>query len=194
MPEALAAAQQLVQYAPGVMLAAGLVWLASAASWMALPHHRGEYRRVGDEAALRRALRALSLRRGQYLMPWLEDWDEVSTPEGRRRFVDGPVAFLTILPSRVPSIRRHLLLTLAYYMLVNTGIVVALAFALPPGADYRSVFAPAAVIGLLAHGSAVIPEAIWYGKPWVNVLRSLIDALAFALLGAGALAGTWPQS
>jgi hypothetical protein len=161
---------------------------------MVLPHHRGEYRGFPDEAGLRRVLGTHRLPPGQYFMPWLDDWSETASGDGRRRFEQGPVAFFTILPNRVPSISRHMLLTLVYYLLVSTGIVAVLALLAPPDAGYRDLFPPAAVIGLLAHGSAVIPEAIWYGKPWGNVLRSLFDAALYALLGAGAIAGAWPHT
>lgn len=177
-----------------VLLAAGFVWLASAASWMALPHHIGEYRPLKDEAAFAEALRRQSLRRGQYLLPHLDRWEDAATPAGRERFVTGPVAFLTILPNRVPSIRRHLLLTLAHYTVVCSAIAWATQTFVPLGASYHTVFPPVAVMALLAHGSALIPEAIWYGKPWSNVLRGLIDAVVFALLTAGAMAAMWPPA
>ena len=181
-------------FALPVMLSAAFVWLASAASWMALPHHIGEYRGVKDEADLADALRRQSLPRGQYILPHLDRWEDAATPGGRERFVNGPVAFLTILPNRVPSIRRHLLLTLAHYVLVAAGIAWAAQTFIPLGAAYAQVFPPVAIMALLAHGSALIPEAIWYGKPWGNVLRGLLDAAVFALLTAGSMAATWPSA
>lgn len=177
-----------------VLLAGGLVWLASAVLWMALPHHHGEYRRLPDEAALRAVLRSQSVSRGQYIFPFLQRWEEASTEEGRRSFELGPVGFLTIMDNRVPSISRHMLLTLAHYLLVNAGIAWAAQLLIPPGAGYALVFRPVAVMALLAHGAAIIPEAIWYGKPWGNVLRALFDAAVYALLTAGAFAAFWPGS
>ncbi|MEO0973605.1 MAG: hypothetical protein AAFX85_10970, partial [Pseudomonadota bacterium] len=144
--------------------------------------------------ALRKALKDQALKPGQYLLPHLSRWEDAATPRGRALFTDGPVAFLTVLDNRVPSIRRHLLLTLAYYLLVCAGVAWAAQTFIPAGAAYRSVFAPIAVISLMAYGSAIIPEAIWYGKPWGNVLRGLFDATVFASLTAGAMAGTWPPA
>ena len=177
-----------------VLVAAGLTWLASAVLWMALPHHHGEFRVLPDEEALRALLRQQSLRRGQYIFPHLPRWEEASTEAGRRKFEGGPVGFITIMANRVPSISRHMLLTLAHYLLVCTGIAWAAALLIPAGVDYALVFRPIAVMALLAHGAAIIPEAIWYGKPWGNVLRGLFDAAVYALLTAGAFAGLWPEA
>ncbi len=184
----------LLPILPAIMLATGLVWLASAAMWMALPHHLGEYRALPDEEAFRQALQRQPLRRGQYIVPHLDRWEEAVAGEGREKFESGPVAFLTILPNRVPSISRHMLLTLAHYLLVNAGIAWAVSLFVPPGAAYAAVFRPVAVMGLLAHGAGMIPEAIWYGKPWGNVLRGLFDAAVYGLLTAGAMAATWPSA
>jgi hypothetical protein len=184
----------VVELAVPTLVAGGLVWIASAVSWMALPHHHGEYRALPDEAALREALRAQRLARGQYIFPHLPRWEEAETEAGREKFEQGPVGFLTIMPNRLPSISRHMLLTLLHYLIVSSGIAWAASLMLPPGAPYAAVFRPIAVMALLAHGAGVIPEAIWYGKPWGNTLRALLDAALFALLTAGAFAGLWPES
>jgi hypothetical protein len=177
-----------------ILVAGGMVWLASAVLWMVLPHHHGEYRQLPDEEAFRALMRDQTLPEGQYIFPYLRRWEEASTEQGRRKFEQGPVGFLTVMANRVPSISRHMLLTLAHYLLVGTAIAWAASLFIPPSADYAMVFRPVAVMALLAHGAALIPEAIWYGKPWGNVLRGLFDAAVYALLTAGAFAGLWPSA
>jgi hypothetical protein len=184
----------LVDLALAIMAAGALVWLASAALWMALPHHQGDYRPLPQEEDFAALLRRSPLRPGQYIFPHLQRWEDTAQAEGRRRFEQGPVGYLTIMPNRVPSISRHMLLTLAYYLLVAAGIAWAASLFIPRGAPYGLVFRAVAAMALLAHGAAIIPEGIWYGKPWGNVLRSLFDAGVYALLTAGAFAGLWPDA
>jgi len=45
----------------------------------------------------------------------------------------------------------------------------------------------------LAYGFGSIPESIWFGRPWGNQLKTLIDGLCYGLLTAGVFGWLWPR-
>ena len=89
-----------------ILLAAAIVWIASAIIWMVLPHHKSDYKGLPDEEAARAALNPQALQPGQYNIPHLPSWDAMKEPEHRRKFDEGPVGFLTVLPNRPPPMGK----------------------------------------------------------------------------------------
>ena len=83
-----------------ILLAAAIVWIASAIIWMVLPHHKSDYKGLPDEEPARAALNPQALQPGQHNIPHLPSWDAMKEPEHRRKFDEGPVGFLTVLPNR----------------------------------------------------------------------------------------------
>jgi len=47
------------------------------------------------------------------------------------------------------------------------------------------LFRIAGTISFVANGIAVIPESIWFGRPWTITAKNLLDALIYALLTGG---------
>ena len=44
----------------------------------------------------------------------------------------------------------------------------------------------------IPYGTATVPEAIWFGRPWSVVVKGLLDALVYGLLTAGFFGWLWP--
>lgn len=175
-----------------IVLATVLVWIASALIWMALPHHKTDYSPLPDEEAARQVLGSQRLSPGQYNIPHYTSMEEIKQPGGRQKYQQGPVAFLTILPNRLPPMPQNMVLTVVYYLIVSTIVAYVASRSLAPGAEYLSVFRLTGVVAWLAYGFALVPDAIWFGRPWSNVFKTLIDALVYGLLTAGAFGWLWP--
>ncbi|MDH3414510.1 MAG: hypothetical protein OEM98_18780 [Gammaproteobacteria bacterium] len=175
-----------------IVLSAVLVWIASALIWMVLPHHRSDFKALPDEEAAREALGSQSLAPGEYDIPHCASMKEMQQPESRRKFEQGPVGFITVLPNRPPPMSRNMALTAVFYLIVSTLVAYVASRSLAPGAEYSSVFRLTSVIAWLAYGFAVVPDAIWFGRPWSGVVKTLVDALAYALLTAGVFGWLWP--
>lgn len=175
-----------------ILLSAVVVWIASAVVWMVLPHHKSDFEALPDEEAARATLGAQGLAPGIYNVPHLDSMQQMKLPDAQRRFQEGPVAFITVLPKGTPAMGGKMALTFAFYLLVSVVVAYVTSRALSPGADYLAVFRLAGVTAWLAHGAAVIPDAIWFGKPWPVVAKQVLDGLAYALLTAGIFGWLWP--
>jgi len=175
-----------------IVLSTALVWIASAVVWMLLPHHKGDFKGLPDEEGAGDALRSQGLSPGQYDIPHCTSMRDMQEPEGRRKFEQGPVGFITILPNRPPPMARNMVLSALYFLLVSILVAYVASRSLAPDADYLGVFRLTGVVAWLGYGFAVIPDAIWFGRPWSGVAKTLADALLYALLTAGVFGWLWP--
>ena len=81
----------------------------------------------------------------------------------------------------------------AFFLVGCLFIAYCATLALPPGANYMTVFEMVSAVGFLTFGWGLIPFSIWYGQPWSNTARYLLDALIYSLVIAGSFAWLWPE-
>jgi hypothetical protein len=176
---------------PAILLSAVLVWVASFVVWVVLPHHKRDYKGLPDEKAAREGLGPLDP--GQYNIPHLESRSDLKRPEVVKMFADGPVGFLTVLPRGVPAMGKSMALSFIYYLAVGFIVAYVASRTLSANMEYLAVFRITGTVSWVAYGLAVVPDAIWFGRPWSFVWKMLFDALVYALLTAGAFGAFWPR-
>ncbi len=173
-----------------ILLSAVIVFIASALVWMALPHHKKDFKQVPDEAAAREALKGIAP--GQYNIPHVANMEDLKKEEERRKFEEGPVGFLTVLPNGVPGMGKNLVMSFVYYVVAGIFIAYILSRTLGPDANYMTVFRLASVTAFLAYGGlGMAQEANWFGRPWSAVLKNAFDALFYGLLTGGVFGWLW---
>ena len=177
-----------------IIAGAAVSFVASAIVWMALPHHRSDYSRLPDEDGTLSVLGGQDIKPGLYNFPHCKGWDELKDETVKKKFEDGPIGFLTILPSGIPAMGKNMLQMISYF--VVTGIFIAYVVSLShrAGADYMSVFRTTSTVAWLAYGFGAIPDSVWYGKPWSNTFKNLADTLFYALVTAGMYGWLWPAA
>ncbi|MBN4076089.1 hypothetical protein JYT16_00065 [Gemmatimonas aurantiaca] len=176
-----------------ILLAAVIVWLASAIVWMALPHHKSDFKALPNEDAAIDALRPQNLSPGVYTIPHCADWKDQTKPEVIEKFKNGPVGMFTVLPNGIPNMSKSLILSFIYNLFI--GVIVAYVLSrsiITPDVEYLTVFRLAGVTAWSAYGLAFIWQPIWFGMPWSTTIKHLADALLYALLTAGVFAWQWP--
>ena len=174
-----------------ILLSAVVVWIASALVWMALPHHKKDYKQLPDEDAAINTLRPQNLKPGLYNIPHCKSWDEAKKPEIVEKFNKGPIGFLTVLPNGMPNMAKSMVLSFAFYLVVSVVVAYVVSRTVHPGADYLRVFRIAGVVAWLAYGMSAVQDAIWFGRPWSQIFKFQFDALFYALLTAGVFGWQW---
>jgi hypothetical protein len=178
-----------------ILLSTVIVWIASALVWMALPHHKSEYAAVSDEEATRNSLRGIGP--GLYRIPHAADYDDMKDSDKQKKFEEGPVGFLTVMPNGVPAMGGRIVQSFIFFLVVSVSVSVIVAYVasrtLPSDTHYLMVFRVTGTIDWLAYGFGSIPESIWFGRPWGNQLKTLIDGLCYGLLTAGVFGWLWPR-
>jgi hypothetical protein len=117
----------------------------------------------------------------------------MNQPDSRKKFEEGPVGFITILPTGVPAMRTNMVLSFVYYLFIGFVIAYIASRTLAPGAEYLSVFRVTSTVAWLAYAAALVPDAVWFGRPWSAVGKHVVDALVYALLTGGVFGWLWPS-
>ena len=176
-----------------IVLSAVLVFAASSVLHMFTKWHAGDWNGVPDEAAARKAIGALNLPPGDYMMPRPGGMEEMNSPEFAAKKTEGPNLVMTIFPNGPVSMGAALRNWFIFSLVVSAFTGYVAAHALPLNAPYLSVFRIVGAVAFASYGLASVPQSIWYGRNWGTTLRGLGDALLYGALTAGAFGWRWPH-
>lgn len=175
-----------------ILLAAVLVFVASSLIHMVLKYHESDFGRVPNEDQVAAALRPLSIPPGNYVLPKAADMKERKTPEYQEKLKRGPILMMTVWPSGPLGMGKQLAQWFGFCVLVGIFAGYLASRTLGPGAEYLSVFRVTGTIAFAGYGLALLQGSIWYGRRWSVTLKSVADALVYALLTAGTFGWLWP--
>jgi len=167
-----------------ILVSAVLVFVLSAMVWMVLPWHKSDFKAPGDEAGLRNALSGHVP--GLYLLPYCTDPKDLAKPEVAQKYIDGPQAYIAVVPNGLPSMGPKLALSFVYYLLVGVLCAYFVTRTVVPGGDYLDVFRIAGTTAFIAYSIAYVQDSIWFGRPWSLTAKSLLDGLLYGLVTGGA--------
>ncbi len=166
-----------------ILVSAVVIFIAGAVIWMAMPWHKTDFRKTADEEAVRAALKSTGP--GMYTVPNCPDAAAFKDPEMQQKLVDGPQAFITVVPSGLPKMGGKLVMMFGYNLLVAIVCAYLLSRTVTADADYLTVFRVTGNIAFIAYGFAYIQESIWFGRRWSATVKNLGDALIYAVLTGG---------
>ena len=165
-----------------VLVSTVVVFIAGAVIWMVMPWHRSDWGKTEDEEAVRAALKGTEP--GMYTLPNCPP-DQFKDPAMQQKFIDGPQAYITVLPNGVPKMGGKLLMMFLYNLLVAVLCAYVVSRTLAPGTEYLQIFRIAGTVAFIAYGVAYIQESIWFGRSWSLTTKSFLDALIYAVLTGG---------
>jgi hypothetical protein len=176
-----------------ILLAAVLVFLASAVLHMVFKYHQADFKKLPDEDAAMRALRPLGIAPGDYMMPYSHGAESMRSEEYQKKVQEGPVAVFTVLPSSaMTSMGAQLGQWFVYCAVVGVFAAYVAGRTLVPGAEYLSVFRLTGTVAFACYAMGTPQRSIWYKQNWGTTGRSMFDALIYSLLTAGAFGWLWP--
>ena len=175
-----------------ILLAGVFCWVASAIIHMVLKYHNADMKSLSNEDSVSKALREEEPSPGLYHMPFCGDMSEMGKPEVQEKFHKGPVAIVTIFANGLPPMGKLLAQQFLFFVVVSALLAYVMIMSVPMGMDYMIVFRQVFVMAFIAYGMGGLPFSIWYGHPWSNCLRFLLDAVIYAGVTAGTFAWLWP--
>ncbi len=176
-----------------ILLSAAVVFVVSSIIHMALPWHRGDYRRIPDEDKFRDAVRPLAIPPGDYMVPRPGSMKEMRAPEFAEKMKAGPVMVITVMPNGQGGIGRNLVLWFVYSAVIAFLAAYVAGRALPVGAPYLHVFRFAGTTAFIAYSVALWQMSIWYRRPWATTIKLTVDGLIYGCLMAGVFGWLWPR-
>ena len=176
-----------------ILLSAVVVFVISSLIHMLLKWHASDYRAFANEDAVRAAIRASNPAPGRYVMPYCGDMKDAAGEAMKRKFEEGPVGHVTIMPSGTHQMGKHLSLWFVWSLII---VIVAAYLATQLfGLDHGHARAAAKLVGavsLIAHGFGTVQESIWVGRPWSQSVKYLLDAALYAVGSAAVFLWLWP--
>jgi hypothetical protein len=176
-----------------ILLSAVIVFVASSIIHMVLPYHRSDLQQLPREDEIMEALRGFNIPPGDYGMPCAKSMAERGKPEFLEKMKSGPVAFMTVLPSGIPSMSSSLILWFIYSIVVGIIAAYIACHALRIGASYLEVFRFVGCTAFVGYSLALLQNSIWWKRSWGMTLRTMFDGLIYALLTAGVFGWLWPR-
>ncbi len=184
-----------------ILLSAVAVWIAAAIAWMALPHHKGDFKQLPDEDAAMSAVRNLGVAPGVYFFPHMKDCNRNKMDlAAREKFEKGPHGLLQVWPPdamRGGRMGRNMVTIFVVYIVVGVFVAYLATLAggvggLPRGSDFLKVFQFTGTAGVMAYCFASLPQDICFNKPLRTVLANLADGIAFGVITGAIFAAMWP--
>jgi len=166
-----------------ILVSAIIVFVFSALVWMVFPWHKTDLAPVEHEDAVRNALK--DSRPGYYMLPFGKDPSDFKDPEFQKKCIDGPQAFITVIPNGLQTMGPKLAKTFVYYLFIGVICAYFVSRTLGSGGEYLEAFRIAGTVAFVAHGVAFVQDSIWFGRPWSLTAKNLFDALLYGLLTGG---------
>ena len=176
-----------------ILLAAVLVFVASSLVHMVLKWHNSDYHKLPNEDAVRDVIRAGNPAPAMYFTPHCPDHKLMGTPEFQQKFIEGPIALITIRPSGPPTMGGALFQWFLMSLFVAAVAACVATLGLPAGAPPSTVFWTAAWVAFMAYGAGSVRESIWMGRSWSATAKELADAALYAACTGAPLAWLWPK-
>jgi len=175
-----------------IVLSAVIVFAASSIMHVVLKYHQSDCHQIPDEDKFLALLCPANLKRGLYVFPYFLPKD-MKSPAAIEKYKQGPVGFMTIMPSGPPAVPKFMVQWFFYCLLIGFFVACLTAHTVPPGANYRAVFRVAGTAAFLGYGLSHLSDGIWKGQPWSMTIKEVIDGLVYGLLTAGTFGWLWPR-
>jgi hypothetical protein len=175
-----------------IVLSAVFVMIGSSVVWMVLKYENTEWKPIPGEDQLREVVRKLNLPApGQYIFPHM--MGEGGAQAAMKKVEEGPNGILLLRPPAKWTMAPMLVKAFIYYLVVSFFVAYVASHALSRGTEYLRVFQVAGTCGFMAYGLGLVPEAIWFGRTWKSVGKTLVSALIYGCLTAGTFGWLWPR-
>jgi hypothetical protein len=176
-----------------IVLSGVFVFLASSVIHLALRYHWSDWAKLPGEPDILAAFRKESVRPGDYAFPRPACPADMNTPETKEKFDQGPVGFVTIVPSGPPAMGKSLVLWFLYSVGVSFMAAYIASRTLDASTHYLQVFRVVGTLAFLAYSGAVPLDSIWKGHRWSSTIKHIIDGFIYAMLTAGVFGWLWPR-
>ena len=175
-----------------ILLSAVIVFVVSSIIHMVLPYHKSDFGKVPSEDEVMDALRPFNIPPGEYVIPCPGSSKEMKDPAFIQKMEKGPVAFISALENKAPSMTASLIQWFVYCVVVGSFAAYIAGRALGPGAHYLAVFRFVGAAAFIGYALALWQNSIWYKRAWSTTIKSTFDGFLYALFTAGTFGWLWP--
>lgn len=177
-----------------VLISAVAVFMISSVIHMVLPLHKGDYQKLPSEDSILKSMRDAGVGRGDYIFPCPESMKDMGSPEMVAKRQQGPVGFMTVVPSGEFAMGKCLGQWFALSIAISVIAGYSATIGLQVGASSMDVFRLTFLIPFAGYGVTAVQNSIWRGVPWIITGKFLIDGLLYAIATAASFTMFWPKA
>ena len=175
-----------------ILATAVLIFVASSLIHMVFKWHNSDYKKIANEDEVRAAIRASAPVPGQYVVPHCMDMKDMGSEEMKKKFLEGPIAFMTIRKNGLPNMGSALTSWFIYSLLVACVAACVACETLGLNANPRQAGHLVGVISFMTYVGGSIQMGIWMGKPWSSVAKDVLDGLIYGVISGLTFMWLWP--
>lgn len=161
-----------------ILVSAVFVFIALSIIHAMLGWHKGDMTMVPGEDKVMETLRGLNVQPGDYRFPYSNSVDETKTPAFAEKMKEGPVGFMSILPSGDVNMGK----LLGQWFVYSLFIAVIVAYVTGRGAVAFCCY-------VVAHWQ----NWIWWGKSTRFTVTNSLDGIIYALVTGATFGWLWPK-
>jgi hypothetical protein len=177
-----------------IVLSAVLVFAVSSIIHMVLQIHSKDYLKLPREEDVLQTLRTHGVGPGQYVFPRAASMKDMGSPEMIAKYQQGPVGFMTVLPSGTPNMGKSLVQWFVLSLVISAFAAYAASLGLPAGTEYMRVFRVIGTVAIVGYGVSSAQDSIWKGIRWGTTAKYILDGVVYSLVTAGTFAWLWPDA
>ena len=177
-----------------ILVSAVAVFFASFVMWMVLPHHRSDWKKIGDEDAVMGALADAGVGQGQYTLPHMSSPELMKDPEWVAKFEKGPSGMLVVMRPGPMNMGKSMFASFLHNLGISILVAYVATMALAPGSAFVDVFRLVSTTTLLAYGGSWFVNTIWFHHSWSSTLKHVFDALVYGLVTGAVFGAFWPAA
>ncbi len=175
-----------------ILLSAVFVFIVSSIFHMAIPIHKGDFRKLPGEEKILAEMRAQGVQPGGYAFPCCENMKDMGSQEMIAKCNLGPVGFMTVMPNGPCNIGKSLVLWFLYTLLISAFVAHLAAQGLDRGQSFKSVFHFVTLAAILGYGIGVLCDSIWKGQKWSISLKFVFDGVVYGIVTGATFGWLWP--
>ena len=175
-----------------ILLSTVAVFILHVLVWTALPHHKSDFKKLPDEDGTITAMRGRPPDPGAYMMPLAWTHADVRNPDIARKLSQGPGGFVTIVPSGMPTVGKKFGQIFVFFLVISVLVAYVTETAFAAGQPGMDVFRISATVAAMGHGTGVVTAAVYFGTPWSNTGKHVIDAVLYGIATGAIFAAMWP--
>jgi hypothetical protein len=175
-----------------ILATAVFIFIASSLIHMVFKWHNADYKKLANEDNVRAAIRAASPPPGQYVLPHCNDMKEMQGEAMQKKYVEGPIAFVTVRKNGPPTMGTALTLWFIYCVIIVAIAAMIAVQVYGTAANPRHAGYLIGVVSFLAFVGGSVQMGIWMGKPWSSVAKDALDGLIYATIGVLTFMWLWP--
>ena len=166
-----------------IIVSAVVLFFASFIAWTVLPHHQGDFQKLGQESQFMDMVRQMNIPAGCYMFPHMTHADQ-KDPERIELYKQGPRGKLVVWD--FPNMGRNLGFTLLYFLVVSI-ITAYIAWTGLGGAleedRFMKAFQITGAIGVLVFGTSGLLNAVWFPRRiWTDVVDGIVYGILLGLI------------